>query len=286
MTIFLEPSPFLIIVCGATSAFLIGISLIPVRSSVVERLERLEGIQEKTVAKRLEQIDKVTTEMQRSKIQNRLSAAGWYRASPAALTLRQLGGLAGGAAFGLTLMMLLPNKTLAALLAVTCAALGSRLPVIAVDRAIKARRRAIAIALPDFLDLLAGTVRAGLALNAALIQSTEAQRGPLQDELRSTLAEIKLGRPRSEALRALADRVGEPQLRSVVSAIVQAERLGSNLSHVLRELAADARNARWMRAEENAQRVPIKMVFPMVLLMLPALYLMIFGPAVARIFMK
>jgi tight adherence protein C len=117
----------------------------------------------------------------------------------------------------------------------------------------------------------------------AIIQSAETSLGPLKSELQSTLAEIRLGRPRSEALTSMAERINDPQITTMVTAIVQAEHLGSNVSSMLKELAVDTRHLRWSLAEERAAKLPIKMMIPMGLLMLPSLYIMIFGPVAAKL---
>jgi tight adherence protein C len=115
-----------------------------------------------------------------------------------------------------------------------------------------------------------------------MIQSADATSGPLRSELMSTLSEIRLGRSREEALNAMADRANENSLTMTVSAIVQAEKLGTDLTLVLSELAKESRDRRWMRAEEKAAQLPIKMIIPMALFMIPSLYLMIFGPVIAE----
>jgi tight adherence protein C len=267
---------------GAAAMFCLAISLVPSPNPLAARIERLERIAERLPAARHAAIDRVLDDERRTRMRDRLATGGWYAVSPAALILRGVAGLFAGLAVGIALMLVLPSKPLALLLGALIATVGWRLPKIALDRAIRARRERIARELPDFLDLLAATVRAGLALNGALIYATEAIAGPLHDELLNTLAEIRLGRSRTDALNGLAGRVGEPQTRTMVTAIVQAERLGANLSAVLHELAVDTRNRRWMMAEESAAKLPIKMLFPMALFMLPSLYIMIFTPVAAR----
>jgi tight adherence protein C len=158
-----------------------------------------------------------------------------------------------------------------------------RVPNIILSRAVKARKETIRRDLPDFIDFLATTVQAGLALNAALVQATDATQGALRAELTSMLAEIRLGRPRADAFNALAERVNDDSTTTMVTAIVQAEKLGSNLSVVLAELSKEIRDRRWMLAEEKAAQLPIKMIIPMALFMIPSLYLMIFGPVIARV---
>lgn len=271
---------------AAGSAFCIGTSLVPARNPIAARLQQLDGITERSASKRLQRIDEIIGAERRSSMRDRLNAAGWYHVSPAALALRGIGGMLGGLAVALTAAVFLPNKALVLPLAVMLVLIGWRTPKIMLDRAIKERRRSVARDLPDFLDLLAATVRAGLALSGALVQAAEAATGPLREELQSTLAEIRIGRPRTAALQAMADRIGEVQVRTLVTAIVQAERLGANISTVLHELASENRNRRWMEAEERAAKLPVKMTIPMALLMLPSLYLMIFGPIVARMAAK
>ncbi|MFN2450618.1 MAG: type II secretion system F family protein, partial [Candidatus Baltobacteraceae bacterium] len=185
-----------------------------------------------------------------------------------------------------TLMRLLSNVSLGMIVAVVLALIAWRLPKVFLDRAIKARKAAVERSLPNFLDMLSTTVRAGLALNAAMIQATDVAVGALQEELRSALAEIRLGRSRGDALSSMAKRVNEPQLTTMVTSILQAESLGSNIAHVLHELAIETRNHRWHRAEERAAQLPVKMVFPMALLMLPSLYVLIFGPVGASLLIR
>jgi tight adherence protein C len=100
----------------------------------------------------------------------------------------------------------------------------------------------------------------------------------------AVLSEIRLGRSRADAMKSMGTRVRQQDISSMVTSIVQAERLGSNLGKVLNELAEEARNKRMMRAEEIAALMPVKMIIPMALFMLPALFVMIFGPVVARYF--
>lgn len=275
-------APPLVALTAAGSVFCFALSLIPTSSPFAQRLKKLETIEERSPSKRLEKIDRILSEETRSRLQQRLVAAGWYHVSPAALTLRSAGGLLGGLLLAVALFAVLPNKAIAVFAGILLGGIGARYPKIAVDRAIAARREQISRDLPDFLDLLAATVRAGLALNAALVHAVQVLSGPLAEELRETLAEIRIGRPRADALRAMATRVNEAQTSAMVTSIVQADRLGANLTAVLRELAVDTRNRRWLLAEERAARLPIKMIFPMALLMLPSLYIMMFTPVVAQ----
>jgi tight adherence protein C len=159
---------------------------------------------------------------------------------------------------------------------------GAYMPYYSLKSAVQSRKSALMRGLPDFLDMLASTVQAGLAFNGALGYAADVSTGALREEIDAVLSEIRLGRSRADALRSMAMRVRQPDVSSMVTAIVQAERLGSNLGGVLNELAEEARNKRMMLAEEMAALMPVKMVIPMALFMLPALFVMIFGGVVAR----
>ena len=216
-------------------------------------------------------------------MQQRLIEAGWYGVTPMAMMMRTIGALGIGVVTALMLALFFNSNVLAIVTGAFVALLGWRFPSIMLSRALKARKESIQRALPDFLDLLSTTVQAGLALNAALVQAADSTTGALKEELNSMLSEVRLGRPRTDAFNAMADRVNEDSTTTMVTAIVQAEKLGSNLSDVLQELAKETRDRRWFRAEEKAAQLPIKMILPMALFMIPSLYLMIFGPVIARL---
>ncbi|MDB5095100.1 MAG: tight adherence protein [Candidatus Eremiobacteraeota bacterium] len=278
-------SPFLIVICGAVSVFLIALSAFPANSPMAARLKKLERVSEKSVSQRVTIIEQIVSKERHSRLQHRLIEAGWYGVTPLAMTLRGIGALGIGVVAGLSIVLAFQSNTLGIVTGVFTALVGWRIPSIMLARALKARKEEIQRELPDFLDLLATTVQAGLALNAALVQAVDAVRGALKEELTSMLSEIRLGRPRADAFNALAERVNEDSTSTMVTAIVQAERLGANLSEVLQELAKEVRDRRWMRAEERAAQLPIKMILPMALFMIPSLYLMIFGPVIARLVM-
>ncbi|MDB5027806.1 MAG: type secretion system protein [Candidatus Eremiobacteraeota bacterium] len=276
-------SPYAIAGCGAISAFLIASSAFPARSPMAARLKKLEKITEKSVHQRITIIEQIVTKERQSRLQHQLIEAGWYGVTPIAMTMRGIGALGIGGIACLMSFMLFGGSLMGVLLGVFTALVAWRVPSIMLSRAVKARKESIRRELPDFLDFLATTVQAGLALNAALVQATDATPGALHAELTSMLAEIRLGRPRTDAFNALADRVNDDSMTTMVTAIVQAEKLGSNLTQVLNELSKEIRDRRWLRAEEKAAQLPIKMILPMALFMIPSLYLMIFGPVIARV---
>lgn len=275
--------PLTIAVMGGISILLLVLSCVPGKNPLAERIERMTQVNERSYDTRLARFEAIIAGESQSTLQGRLLAAGWYNVTPFAFALRGLSGLAFGAAIGALAYVALPVKAVGIVAGVALALVCWRLPKISLDRAIAKRRAAVDRSLPDFLDLLSATVRAGLALSAALIQAAEATVGPLRQELNSAQAEIRLGRPRAEALQAMAQRVGDPQLSAMVSTIVQAETLGANIASVLNELAIDSRHRRWTLAEERASQLPIKMLIPMAFLMMPSLYVMIFGPVLAHV---
>jgi tight adherence protein C len=279
-------SPFLIVICGAVSVFLIVLSAFPANSPMAARIKKLERVSEKSVSQRVTIIEQIVSKERHSRLQHRLIEAGWYGVTPLAMTMRGIGTLGIGVVAGLSILLVFRSNTIGIVTGILAALVAWRIPSIMLARAVKARKEDIQRELPDFLDLLATTVQAGLALNAALVQAVDAVRGALKEELTSMLSEIRLGRPRADAFNALAERVNEDSTSTMVTAIVQAERLGANLSDVLQELAKEVRDRRWMHAEERAAQLPIKMILPMALFMIPSLYLMIFGPVIARLVMS
>ena len=147
----------------------------------------------------------------------------------------------------------------------------------------RARRERIRADLPDALDLLAVSVEAGLGFDGAIAKITEHMEGPLADEFGLTLGEMRIGESRQDALKRMAERVDAPELSSFTRAIIQADQLGTSLGRILRVQAADSRLRRQAAAEERAMKAPIKMLFPTVLFIFPAIFLVILGPAFMNI---
>jgi tight adherence protein C len=162
-------------------------------------------------------------------------------------------------------------------------AAGFFLPDILLYNAGIKRQAKIQIALPDALDMLTVCVEAGLGFDAALSQVARNTRGPLASEFARALQEMQIGKPRSEALRGMVARTSVPELRAFVSALVQAGELGVPVARVLREQAGEMRVRRRQRAEEKAQKVPVKIMFPLITCLFPALIVVIIGPGAIRI---
>jgi tight adherence protein C len=147
----------------------------------------------------------------------------------------------------------------------------------------RGRKEKVKAELPDALDLLAVSVEAGLGFDASLAKLNEHMEGPLAQEFGLTLSEMRIGESRSEALKRLSDRVDAPELSAFTRAIIQADQLGTSLGRILRVQAADARLRRQAAAEERAMKAPIKMLFPTVLFIFPAMFLVILGPAILNV---
>jgi tight adherence protein C len=161
--------------------------------------------------------------------------------------------------------------------------IGYMLPEFWLGRRIKARQKAILRMIPDTLDLLTISVRAGLGFDAALAKVVEKLPGPLTDEFRRALAEVRVGKARRDALRDMVPRTNVQPLSSFIGAIIQAEQLGVSISKVLQIQSEQLRIERRQRAEEMAAKAPIKMLFPLVGCIFPSLFIVILGPAVISI---
>ena len=162
------------------------------------------------------------------------------------------------------------------------AAAGFALPGMVIGAMARTRKRAIQRALIPSLDMLALSAEAGLAFDGAIAQVVQRWKNPLSEELHRLLLEFQMGRDRRQALRELARRTNVPDIGKFINAVIQADTLGVGLAKVLQDQAIDLRTRRRQRAEEQARLAPVKMMFPMVLLIFPALFVVILGPAVPK----
>ena len=145
------------------------------------------------------------------------------------------------------------------------------------------RQQAISRGLPDVLDLLTVSVEAGLGFDMAIQKVVGKTKGPLAEEFGKTLQEIKMGKPRKEALRDLGNRTGVENLNSLLSAIIQVDQLGVSIGNVLRTQSKQMRLLQKQRIEEKAMKAPIKMLIPMVLFIFPTVFIVLLGPAVLQL---
>jgi tight adherence protein C len=162
-------------------------------------------------------------------------------------------------------------------------AVGYIAPAIVVSQRAKRRQGQIVRQLPDALDLLSVSVEAGLGFDGAIAKLTQYMTGPLSEEFELALGEMRIGESRSDALKKLALRAGTPEVSSFVRSIVQADQLGTSLGRILRVQATDTRNKRQSAAEERAMKAPIKMLFPTVAFIFPAMFIVILGPALLNL---
>ncbi len=180
------------------------------------------------------------------------------------------------------LLKVAPNAGLrskALLLMIVFGILGYFMPELWLRGKINKRQEEILKAMPDALDLLTICVGAGLGFDAAMQKVVEKWDNELAFEFGRVLREVQLGKTRREALRDMADRVGVAEMTSFVAAIIQSEQLGVSLGKVLQIQADNMRVKRRQRAQEAAQKAPVKMLFPLVFLVLPALFIVLLGPA-------
>jgi tight adherence protein C len=195
-------------------------------------------------------------------------------------------GLTAVALSGGTLgMMLLAGQNVQSLLVFPGLMLvvGYMMPGIWLGQLMGRRRKRILKALPDAIDLLSISVEAGLGFDQALARVAVKWDNDLSWEFQRMLSEMRIGKSRREALRELAARTGVDDLSTFVTSIIQADQLGVSITQVLRIQSAQLRQRRRQRAEETAHKAPIKMLFPMVFLIFPAIYVIILGPAVPQV---
>jgi tight adherence protein C len=210
----------------------------------------------------------------------RLLAAGLgRRVSPTGFLATKGVFAIGGVVLGVVMGAASGGGFTGILFALAFAGVGFIGPDFFISQKIRSRRESIKAQLPDALDLLAVSVEAGMGFDGAVAKLVEQMDGPLIEEFELTLSEMRIGEGRPEALRKMADRVGTPEVSGFVRAIVQADQFGISLGRILRVQAADTRLRRQAAAEERAMKAPIKMLFPTVLFIFPAMFLVILGPA-------
>ena len=211
-------------------------------------------------------------------------AAGQYHATPRAFAARQL--LFAVACLVLWIGVVLFGNTSGVISVfglIVAPLFGWSLPSILLSRALKRRNGQIDRELPSLIDLLVVTVEAGIGFVGALRLATEQLEGPLAEEVRLALQEQNMGRSTSEAIERMAQRTNTPGTRSFARAIIQGETLGVSIGQILRNLADELRKKRKARAEEQAQKAPVKMLFPLIFLIFPAMFVILLLPAVISI---
>jgi len=220
------------------------------------------------------------TRIDEAKLRQELLAAGVYRLAPARFVgYRALGSLATTTLFAWAATSYGYGPVLAVLAGVLGAAFGWLGSITVVRRRARLRLERIDLALPDLIDLLVVMVEAGLGFNGALHIAVARTSGPLADELRLTLQEQNMGLATHEALEHMQHRANTPAMRSFVRSVLQGESLGVSIGQIMRNIAIDMRKRRRQAAEERAQKAPIKLLFPLVFLIFPAMFIVLLAPA-------
>ena len=255
----------------------------------LEELELQQPFFERTIrplAVRLSGIgQRLTSPKKLSHTEQRLAQAG----NPADLRTSDFLGMKVVVSIGVALVLLLifglvlGDFAFGSITAIAAGVIGFFVPDFWLSRRIKKRRKQILMAIPDTLDLLTISVRAGLGFDAALGKVVEKTESPLADEFQRALAEIRVGKARKDALRDIVTRTSVPALTTFIGAIIQAEQLGVSISKVLQVQSEQLRIERRQRAEEAAAKAPIKMLFPLVGCIFPSLFIVILGPAIILI---
>jgi tight adherence protein C len=207
--------------------------------------------------------------------------AGW---DPERVVAMKIVGAVAGVVGGGLLMAMVPLKPfLEILFVVAVAGIGYTLPTAQVRAMANKRQSTIRKQLSDVMDLLTISVEAGLGFDAALAQVTKNVPGPLAEEIARLLQETQIGVSRPDTFRNLAKRTNVPELQGFVLSMIQADLFGVSIANVLRAQAQELRHKRRQRAEEIAQKIPVKLLFPMIFMVLPALFVIVLGPGAIKI---
>ena len=221
---------------------------------------------------------RINPRMTADAVSAKLMSAGMRKTSPYTIIGAKGILLIGGGIFGLVLgQMSAPKYTL--LIFLLFAGFGWMFPSLYLNSRVRRRQAHVSAELPDALDLLAVSVEAGLGFDGAVQKLTEHMEGPLIEEFELALGEIRIGESRQVALKKMADRSASQEMASFVRAIIQADQLGISLGRILKVQAGDTRLKRQLLAEEKAMKAPIKMLFPTVAFIFPAMFLVVLGPA-------
>lgn len=293
----------LLVTTSVLVAALVVVRTLTDRAEVRESLRRLDGYQiqdlrdremlapisERVLAPMVTGLTGVAGRLSPQGYRERVARTLVLAGHPAGLTVDQvlvlkLLGLFSGILWVPTVFVVLGLTGTVAVVATGGLWVGSfLLPDLLLGRAIDARQHAITVALPDVLDLLVISVEAGLGFEQALERTTNAVPGPLADEFRRMLRETRIGSTRAEALRAMDERCDVPELRTFILAMLQADTFGVSIARLLRAQADEMRVRRRLRAQTQAQKAPVKMLFPLVFCIFPSIFVVILGPAVIQL---
>ena len=260
-----------------------GYGLTRIRSTDIERLK----FRERVLAPAAERLASIPLKLRPGQtvesIQAKLLAAGLSQR----LTPQNFLAIKGAATVGGLVLGLMLAGTGAVVAGILFAPILGAVGFVAPDYVLTLRARsrsdAVRRQLPDALDLLAVSVEAGLGFDGAITKLTEHMDGALVEEFSMALGEMRIGESRQTALKKMVERVDAPELGSFVRAVIQADQLGISLGRILRVQATDSRLRRQAAAEEKAMKAPIKMLFPTIMFIFPAMFIVLLGPAVLNI---
>ena len=255
-----------------------------VQATGLERLRFHERVLVPSVAWLARAALKVNPRANLDAIALRLVSAGMGRSiSPTTFLAIKAGSAIGGGFFGFVVGTAVAGPLAGFALAFGLGFGGFVVPGFVIGIRGRRRREELRAQLPDALDLLAVSVEAGLGFDGAIAKLTEHMHGALAEEFSLTLGEMRIGESRHDALKKLAARASAPEVASFCRAIIQADQLGISLGRLLRVQATDARLKRQAAAEEKAAKSPIKMLFPTVIFIFPAMFIVILGPAMLNL---
>nr|MDQ6919657.1 type II secretion system F family protein [Candidatus Dormibacteraeota bacterium] len=251
----------------------------------LDEVELQKPFEERFIRPTIERLGKYlaqrTPEKQRQDMQNKLNLAGRPgNLSPADFQALRYGLAVALFIIGLLVGLLFHSPIGLALSALVGALIGFMLPPYYINVKVRARRKEIQLGLPDVMDLLTIAVEAGLGFDAAIQRVTDKFDNALADEFKTVLQEVRLGRPRLEALDEMGRRCGVEDLHNFTQAVIQSEQMGVGLAKILRLQSEEMRRKRRQRAEELAAQASLKMMLPMVGCIFPTLWLILLGPAV------
>lgn len=239
-----------------------------------------QSLVDKAAASIGQSVARHSSRFKEAEVRQQLMTAGLYTTAPLTfLGYRVLGAVVTPAALLWLLSSAGSSGLFVFLGGILGVATGWSLPMSIVRRRADRRLDQVEQDLPELIDLLVVTVEAGLGFNGSVDVAAKRFHGPLRDELSLTLQEQRLGLPTNDALTNLLNRCPTPSMRSFVRSVLQGETLGVSIGAIMRNLAVDMRKRRRQSAEERAQRAPVKMLFPLVFLLLPSLFVVLLFPA-------
>ncbi|WML59151.1 type II secretion system F family protein [Neobacillus sp. PS2-9] len=260
-----------------------------------EKMEHSENLKESKLKLRFQRywdmgtnwLNKKVSKTERKRIDSTLRDAGYPFKTAIDFRLFQFVLSAALALpFILFILPIADNKMITWILAITMGLLGFRLPVFLLGKKKTARIKEINKSMPDFFDTVNLLLEAGMGLDLAIAEVSKNNKGPLSEEFLHTLEDMKLGKSRREAFYDLRKRVPSDSFQTIITSLIQADQLGIGMAKVLGNLTIRVREQRREAAREQAMKAPVKMLFPMVFFIFPALFIIILGPLVITLVTK